>query len=74
MDFQKVVRLHTALRKRRWTAAEIARLREREPQDQTGEEGKNFGLSQQILDENSDDEDETMSGWHLVDELMFPHV
>ncbi|TPX68875.1 hypothetical protein SpCBS45565_g02803 [Spizellomyces sp. 'palustris'] len=71
LDFQKVVRLHIAIRTRRWVVSEIAALRN------DGEPKSEFTISpslRQILEENSEDEDETVSGWHLVDEPLLPHV
>ncbi|KNC99022.1 uncharacterized protein SPPG_05972 [Spizellomyces punctatus DAOM BR117] len=71
LDFQKVVRLHIAIRTRRWVVSEIAALRN------DGEPKSEYTISpslRQILEENSEDEDETVSGWHLVDEPLPPHV
>ncbi|KAJ3172331.1 hypothetical protein HDU87_007926 [Geranomyces variabilis] len=81
LEFGKVVRLHVALHKRRWGVAALARLRAAargdgdgvEPSSSsslpsTAAEAQHVKLLTQILDETSEDEDES-GEWHLVDDL-----
>ncbi|KAI9090477.1 UV radiation resistance protein and autophagy-related subunit 14-domain-containing protein [Phlyctochytrium arcticum] len=60
LEFEKVYRLHTALRARRGIAQELLRLRE------VPDAPVSRSL-QHILEDNSD-EDDDVTGWHLVDE------
>ncbi|KAJ3154229.1 hypothetical protein HDU89_008296 [Geranomyces variabilis] len=81
LEFGKVVRLHVALHKRRWGVAALARLRAIARGDGDGVESsssslrpsaiaetQHMNLMTQILDETSEDEDES-GEWHLVDDL-----
>ncbi|KAJ3020164.1 hypothetical protein HKX48_001216 [Thoreauomyces humboldtii] len=76
MQFSKVLQLHAALHKRRWAAAALTRLREGTAGDEARGAcvaavdigGRNAKLLQQILSEDSEDEEES-STWHLVDEM-----